>query len=161
MKKTVYFLLVVTLFSCTSNTILEKPEDLIPKDTMSLVIQELMIASSAKFIKTKDMQKNINYMPFVYNRFKIDSSRFQRSNLYYMSKIDDYIKIFDNAKTSLDNQKSYYDKLKKETDSIRKDSLTKIKKEKLVLDSIKRDSTKKSDELNLTKLDSVKTLPDF
>ena len=149
------------LFSCTSNTILEKPEDLIPKDTMSLVIQELMIASSAKFIKTKDMQKNINYMPFVYNRFKIDSSRFQRSNLYYMSKIDDYIKIFDNAKTSLDNQKSYYDKLKKEMDSIRKDSLTKIKKEKLVLDSIKRDSIKKSDELNLTKLDSVKTLPDF
>ena len=149
------------LFSCTSNTILEKPEDLIPKDTMSLVIQELMIATSAKFIKTKDMQKNINYMPFVYNRFKIDSNRFQRSNLYYMSKIDDYIKIFDNAKTSLDNQKSYYDKLKKETDSIRKDSLTKIKKEKLVLDSIKRDSIKKSDELNLTKLDSVKTLPDF
>lgn len=138
---------------------MEKPKDLIPKDTMSLVIQELMLASSAKFVKTKDMQKNINYMPFVYNRFKIDSNRFQSSNLYYMSKIDDYIKIFDNAKTSLENKKNYYDKLKKEIDSIRKDSLDKVKKQKLFLDSIKRDSLKKIN--NLKDIDTIKILTDF
>lgn len=156
MKKITSFLLVLTLFSCTSNTILEKPEDLIPKDSMSLVIQELMIASSAKFVKTKDMQKNINYMPFVYKRFKIDSSRFERSNYYYMSKIDDYIKIFDNAKTSLDNKKKYYDKLKKEMDSIRKDSMDKIKKEKYVLDSLK-----KAKDTILKEFGSTKILPNF
>lgn len=156
MKKITYFLLVLMLFSCTSNTILEKPKDLIPKDTMSLVIQELMIASSAKFVKTKDLQKNINYMPFVYKRFKIDSSRFERSNYYYMSKIDDYIKIFDDAKTSLDNKKKYYDKLKKEMDSIRKDSMDKIRKEKYIIDSLK-----KGDEVIEKELDNAKSLPNF
>ena len=97
---------------------LEKPKDLIPKDTMSLLVQELMKASSAKFIKNKNLQKNINYMPFVYDRFNIDSSRFKRSNFYYMSTIDDYIKIYDDAKKQLEEQKTFYDLLKKEQDSL-------------------------------------------
>ena len=100
------------LCSCTSNTIFEKPKDLIPKDTMSLLVQEMMVASSATFIKNKDMERNINYMPLVYDKFKIDSVRFQTSNLYYMSKIDEYKLIFEDAKNSLKQQKEYYDKIK-------------------------------------------------
>jgi hypothetical protein len=51
MKKISYTFLFVFLSSCTSNTIFEKPKDLIPKDTMSLLIQEMMIASAAKKYK--------------------------------------------------------------------------------------------------------------
>lgn len=138
MKRISYFFLLVFLISCTSNTILEKPKDLIPKDTMSLLIQEMMVASSAKFTKNKYKQKNINYMPFVYDKFKIDSTRFQSSNLYYMSKIDDYIKIFDDAKTSLENKKTVIEKLQKIKDSIKKDS---IKKQEIKVPK-KKDSLK-------------------
>lgn len=124
------------LCSCTSNTIFEKPKDLIPKDTMSLLVQEMMVASSATFIKNKDMERNINYMPLVYDKFKIDSVRFQTSNLYYMSKIDEYKLIFEEAKNSLKQQKEYYDKIKSRKDSIRQDSIKRTKDLKKKKDSL-------------------------
>lgn len=140
---------IFSLLSCTSNTIFEKPKDLIPKDTMSLLIQEMMTASSARFIKNKNLQKDINYMPFVYDKFKIDSVRFQTSNLYYMSTIDDYVKILEQAKNELDSKLEYHKKIKKEKDSLRKDSL-KSKKAKLkIMDSISQ--IKKSNRLKRSK----------
>ena len=138
MKKTIVLYFIILITSCTSNTIFKKPKDLIPKDTMSLLIQDMMIASSAKFVKTKKLEKNINYMPFVYDKFKIDSLRFQESNLYYVSKIDVYFEIISNAKNSLEK---------------RKDSLTKYSS---LLDSIKRDSINKA-KIPLTELDSMRT----
>ncbi|MBU3011510.1 DUF4296 domain-containing protein [Polaribacter vadi] len=138
MKKLSYIFLLIFLGSCTSNTIFKKPEDLIPRDTMSLLVQEMMIASSSKFVKNKNQEKNINYMPFVYDRFKIDSIRFNGSNLYYMSKIDLYKEIFSDAKANLDKQVAYYNVIKKEMDSIRKDSISKVKMIKKKEDSIKK-----------------------
>lgn len=127
MKKIAYLLFLICLFSCTSNTIFKEPEDLIPKDTMSLLIQEMMIASSSEFIKNKNLETNINYMPFVYQKFKIDSARFEKSNFYYISKIDDYQKIMEDAKKNLEKTKEALEKAKARLDSIEKDSIQKTK----------------------------------
>jgi hypothetical protein len=123
MKNTHYIFVLFFIFSCTSNTIFEKPKDLIPKDSMSLLIQDMMIASSAKFIKNKNKQTKINYMPFVYEVYNIDSSRFQNSNYYYMTNIDVYEEIFSDAKSTLEKRKKTLSKLKVALDSIKKDSL--------------------------------------
>lgn len=138
MKKLSYLLAFLILGSCTSNTIFEKPTDLIPKDTMSLLVQEMMIASSATYIKNKNMERNINYMPLVYKRFQIDSVRFQTSNLYYMSKIDEYKLIFEDAKNSLKKQKAYFDKIKSTKDSLRLDSIKRNKDLKKNIDSVSK-----------------------
>ncbi|MGK0447511.1 MAG: hypothetical protein ACJA2M_001286 [Polaribacter sp.] len=127
MKNTSYLLVFIFLVSCTSNTIFEKPKDLIPKDTMSLLIQEMMIASSAKYVKNKNFEKKIEYMSLVYDQFKIDSTRFQTSNLYYMSKIDVYQEIFVNAKVRLEKQKAFHEEINNKKDSIGIDSLKKIR----------------------------------
>jgi hypothetical protein len=138
MKKLSYLLAFLILGSCTSNTIFEKPKDLIPKDTMSLLVQEMMIASSATYIKNKNMERNMNYMPLVYERFQIDSVRFQTSNLYYMSKIDEYKLIFEDAKNSLKEQKAYFDNIKSTKDSLRLDSIKRNKELKKDLDSVRK-----------------------
>jgi hypothetical protein len=143
MKKLSYILIFVFIVSCTSNTIFEKPKDLIPRDTMGLLIQELMIASTAKFKKNIALKTNINYMPFVYNKFKIDSSRFSVSNFYYASKIDLYKEILEDAVNSLKKQKIHYTDLKTAIDSIRKDS---IKKTKII---------------PLSELDTIESLPNL
>ena len=127
MKNYCLFLCVFLLASCTSNTIFKAPKDLIPRDSMSLLIQEMMIASAAKNIKNNNFEKKINYMPFVYDVFKIDSVRFQSSNLYYMSKIDLYQEIFTDAKTTLESKKEALSNLKNTLDSIRRDSIQFIK----------------------------------
>lgn len=138
MKNICCFFGVLFLFSCTSNTILEKPKDLIPKDSMSILMEEMMIASSSKFIKNKFQENDVNYMALVYEKFKIDSVRFQNSNLYYMSKIDEYQKILETATNSLEAKKELFAKQKTRLDSIRKDSIKKIKTNSKLLDSVKK-----------------------
>ena len=151
MKKLSYLLIFMFLVSCTSNTIFEKPEDLIPKDTMSLLVQEMMISSSAKFIKNKNLERKINYMPLVYDLFKIDSIRFQNSNLYYISKIDVYQEVFQNAKISLQKRKSIFDEIKKIKDSLRRDSTRNLKRNTISTDSL-FDNSKKQRQLNIKDL---------
>jgi len=90
MKKAVLFFVLTFLFSCTSNTIYEKPKDLIPKDTMVLLLADLYIASSAYFEKNTNLERKVNYMPLIYNKYQIDSVRFLSSNHYYMTIIDEY-----------------------------------------------------------------------
>ena len=94
MKKALFFILVVIISSCTSNTMLKKPEDLIPKDTMTLLLTDLFIARSAFIEKNTRNQRKVNYMPLVYNKYKIDSTRFTSSNFYYTSKLDEYELIY-------------------------------------------------------------------
>jgi len=153
MKNTHYILVLFLVFSCTSNTIFEKPKDIIPKDTMSLLIEDMMIASSARLIKNKNKQININYMPFVYEIYKIDSTRFQNSNYYYMTNIDVYEEIFTNAKAALEKRKKELTELKIKLDSIEKDSLNTLKVKKkerfveestFILDTLKKKQLKKS-----------------
>ena len=149
MRQITYFFLFMFFASCTSNTIFKKPKDLIPKDTMSLLLQEMMISTSAKFIKNKNNQKNINYMPFVYERFKIDSTRFESSNYYYMSTIDLYQEILEKAKASINTQQDVLKKVKKELDSIKKDALKLTRSKLKELDSLK--VTKNFEKLELSK----------
>jgi hypothetical protein len=138
MKNLCFYFGILFLFSCTSNTILEKPKNLIPKDSMSLLIEEMMIASSSKFIKNKFQENDVNYTTLIYERFKIDSLRFQKSNLYYISKIDDYQKIIEKAIQSLEAKKAFYGSQKTRLDSLRKDSIKKIKTNAKLLDSVKK-----------------------
>ena len=149
MRQITYFFLFMFFASCTSNTIFKKPKDLIPKDTMSLLLQEMVISTSAKFIKNKNNQKNINYMPFVYERFKIDSTRFESSNYYYMSTIDLYQEILEKAKASINTQQDVLKKVQKELDSIKKDALKLTRSKLKELDSLK--VTKNFEKLELSK----------
>ena len=116
---------------------------------MSLLLQEMMIASSAKFIKNKSQQKNINYMPFVYEKFKIDSTRFYASNYYYISKIDLYLEILEDAKTNLESRNDVFKKMQTRIDSIRKDSTDRVRNNQKKLDSLK--TIKKLDTLKVGK----------
>jgi len=86
----VLIFLSIIFVNCTSNTILEKPKDLIPKEQMVDLITDLFLANEAKSIKNENLERNINYSPLIYEKYKIDSLRFKESNLYYTSKIDEY-----------------------------------------------------------------------
>ena len=127
MKKSLVFITLLFLVSCTSNTIYKAPKDLIPKDTMVLLLSDMILANSSQYKKNTTLQK-LHYMPLVYEKYKIDSTRFKRSNTYYISTIDGYEPIFEAIKLRLEAEKEKYASIKKEKDSIRKDSLRKWKK---------------------------------
>ena len=106
------------VLSCTSNTILKKPEDLIPKDTMTQLLVDMEIAASIGSIRNKDGHNKIDYMPLVYEKYGIDSTRFSHSNSYYMSSINQYKVIFDDVNNRLNFIKDSLLNVRKLNDSI-------------------------------------------
>lgn len=108
------------IISCTSNTIIEKPDNLIPKDKMVDVITDLLIASGAKNIKNIHQQRDVDYYSLVFEKYQVDSTQFQESNYYYTSKIDDYDEMLAEVNNRLRTLKNKFDKEKRELDSINK-----------------------------------------
>ncbi len=71
--------------------------------------KDIYIARGARHIKTKELRKNINYIPLVFKKHQIDSLQFSESNLYYTSRIDDYEKMFLEVEKQLKEQQEIYD----------------------------------------------------
>ena len=131
MNKLIYSLLLsVFITACTSNTILEKPKNLIPKEQMVDLLTDMLLANGADNFKNINLQRNVNYFPLVFEKHQIDTTRFKESSYYYTSKIDEYDDIFEQVDQRLKALKEQYDIEIKLTDSIdraKKDSLRNLK----------------------------------
>lgn len=126
MKNRITSLILIILFaSCKSNTIYDEPLDLIPKDSMVMLLKDLYLATAAKNIKNARQQKKVSYITLVYNKYNIDSLRFNSSNLYYTSKIDVYEPMLNEITATLEKEQELFTKAKKIKDSIYNDSLVK------------------------------------
>ncbi|MBT6082343.1 MAG: DUF4296 domain-containing protein [Polaribacter sp.] len=152
MKNSITYLILIVLFaSCRSNTIYEEPKDLIPKDSMMMLLKDLYLATAAKNIKNKRQQKKVSYITLVYNKYNIDSLRFNTSNLYYTSKIDIYEPMLNEITELLEKEQEFFTKAKKIKDSLYNDSLKnisyKIKKEQKIKELKKVDILKKTENL--------------
>ncbi len=103
MKHGLYTLVILILLSCTSNTIYKKPDDLIPKDSMVMILKDLYIANSARNHKTcKEQKYEDAYAHFIYEKYKIDTIRFSSSNRYYTSDLWAYKEMLTKVKEKLD-----------------------------------------------------------
>ena len=150
MKNRITSLILIILFaSCKSNTIYDEPLDLIPKDSMMMLLKDLYLATAAKNIKNARQQKKVSYITLIYNKYNIDSLRFNSSNLYYTSKIDVYEPMLNEITAMLEKELEIFIETKKLKDSLYNDSLLnnsiKIKKE------LKTEDLKKIDLLNKKK----------
>ena len=136
----IFALLLVSLFvfSCTSNTIYKEPENLIPKDSMIVLLVDMQLAVGARSGKNIDDKYGLNYMPLIYEKYKIDSTRFAESSFYYSTDIDNYTKILKEVKSRLQKFNTDNELIIEELDSVKKAEYPKLKKRvfKTVRDSI-------------------------
>jgi len=130
--------------ACTSNTIIKKPDNLIPKNQMEDLITDMLIAAGAENIKNIDLERNVNYFPLVFEKYGIDSTRFKESNYYYTSQIDDYEKILKKVnerlkvlKEKLDNEIKLQDSLKNDSMKKNRENFKKIPEKLRKIDTIK------------------------
>lgn len=147
MKKQAVILLSILAIACNSNTIFEKPKDLISEEEMVLLLTDLYIATAAKSYANKQDDKNIDYTFIVFEKYGIDSARFKRSNFYYTTKIDDYDKIYLQVQANIKTLKEKQTALIKVRDSIKRDSVRAARKAKKVNDSLVK-AIKKRDKNN-------------
>ena len=67
MKKIRYIAFLSVFFiGCTSNTIIKKPDHLIPKNQMVDLLTDMLIASGGENIKNNDLERDVNYFPLVF-----------------------------------------------------------------------------------------------
>jgi len=124
MKKINYIIFLSVFFmGCTSNTIIKKPDHLIPKNQMVDLLTDMIIASGAENIKNIDLERNVNYFPLVFEKYGIDSTRFKESNYYYTSKIDDHEEILKKVDERLKAMKKEIDDKIRLQDSLKADSI--------------------------------------
>ena len=92
-----------------------------------MLLKDLYLATASKGVSNVNMQRKISYTYLVYENYKIDSLRFKTSNLYYVSKVDEYKPIIDQVLELLEKEKVAFEKIKKRKDSILNDSLRRKK----------------------------------
>ena len=114
------FILFGLIISCTSNTIYKKPSDLIEKELMIQLIMDMEIATSSHSSSNLEGERKRDYMSLVYKKFEIDSARFERSNFYYSTKIDDYKKILREVQRRLKIMEEEQSEINNKTDSIKR-----------------------------------------
>lgn len=130
-----FALLIFLLFivGCTSNTIIDKPDNLISKNEMVDILTDILIAIGAEDIKNNNLQRNVNYFPLVFEKYNIDSTQFKESNAYYISRIDDYEQILKRVEARLKKLKEDFDSERVKQDSLNKQN-TNLKKQTQVID---------------------------
>lgn len=120
MKNIIYIIFALIILSaCTSNTIYKKPENLLSKKVMADILTDMYLAEGARSVQNKELERLVDYMPLVYEKYKIDSIQFAESNFYYTTKIDDYEKILKTVDDRLKEMKRKYEEISKKEDSIK------------------------------------------
>lgn len=145
MKNISYLVFSIVFFiGCTSNTIIKKPDNLIPKNQMVDLLTDMLIAAGAENIKNINLERKVNYFPLIFEKYGIDSTRFKESNYYYTSQIDEYEKIIQKVndrlkalKDKLDNEVKLQDSLKNDSIKNLRENFKKVPKKPIKLDSLK------------------------
>ncbi len=119
MKKAL-FILCVLFLSCAEK-LLEKPENLINKDKMIDIVEDLTILKIASSTNGSVLVRyDIETMNYIYQKYNIDSLGLAESNMYYASLPEEYTDIYAVVEERI---KSKRDRLKEERrvqDSIKK-----------------------------------------
>lgn len=108
---------------------MEKPEGLIPKEKMVLILEDLAIINAAKNTNMALMRKHgVEPTTYVLDKHGVDSLHFAQSDNYYASLPSEYESIYKQVEA----------KLGKRSDSVRA-----AKQEKDSLDAIRLDKDRK------------------
>ena len=118
MKNLFVILLAILLTSC-GEKLLEKPEDLIPKDKMINILKDMTILNSARSASVTVFH---NYMieptTFVFSKYGVDSLQFVTSDKYYASLPNEYEAMYTEIEEQLDNEKEQMSEVKRIKDSL-------------------------------------------
>ncbi|RIV70672.1 DUF4296 domain-containing protein [Flagellimonas aequoris] len=115
------FLGLFLMVGCAEEVV-KKPENLIPKEKMADILNDLAILNaSTSAASNKFEDSGINIMEFLYKKYGIDSVQFSQSDLYYASVPLEYQSIYENIDAKLEERtKIMEERSMKKNDSIRK-----------------------------------------
>lgn len=104
MKKIiVLFFCIFLTFSC-NNSVVEKPDNLIDKDTMIDILYDISLLEAIKNQNINGGISSKSSNEYIYRKYKVDSVQLVKSNKYYASNLEEYKKMFDKVKERLNKE---------------------------------------------------------
>ena len=106
MNKLFFITCFLTFSSCTHELeIIEKPVDLIPQDSMEIVLHEMMLVEAYTRVQHQNVHEFYKVMRRsgnkVLEKYNIDSLRYERSMDYYARKQESLIEIYEKIQDSV------------------------------------------------------------
>ncbi len=128
-KRTLFFVLACFVISCKEEVV-KKPANLIDEEVMVNIMYDISLLESIKYESLNPTETNkINPSQYIYLKYKIDSTQFIQSNMYYASDYKTYKKIYEQINARLVKNKALIEaKIEKEKN---KTAVLKIAKEKI------------------------------
>lgn len=127
MRLGITFLSVLLLLISCGEKVIEPPENLISQEKMTAILYDLAILNGTKGTNPSILKNNnIELMPFIFEKYKIDSIQFAQSDLYYASVPLQYQAIYETVETRLTSEVDAMEKEKKR----KRDSTVKASKER-------------------------------
>ena len=112
MRKLIVFLTVLALFVSCKDELVKKPDNLIDKDVMVNIIYDISILDAIRNQNPTSIDSfKINSRDFIFKKYKVDSLRFVKSNMYYSADYEGYKAMFDKVAKRVDRQKAAADSL--------------------------------------------------
>lgn len=93
--------MLIALVGCSKQTI-EKPENLISKQTMEDILYDIALLESIRSHQPGAYDQATNATSYIYEKYQIDSLQFVNSNAYYTSNLEGYRKMYENVTKRLD-----------------------------------------------------------
>jgi len=113
-KMRTFFTCLLALFllvSCEKTTV-KKPDNLIKEDKMVDIIYDLSLLEAIKSQKPAVLDSNsVDSKTYIYEKYKIDSLQFAKSDQYYASDIPNYKKMYDKVTKRIEDNKKITDSL--------------------------------------------------
>jgi hypothetical protein len=114
-------LLALVCCNCSDIQYPEKPDDLIAKDTMVNILTDAYLSTASKsFNRTILSRAQVDLENYIYKKYKIDSTRFQSSNMYYTANLDEYREMIQQVKNNIDQRLAAVDSTIEKTKEINK-----------------------------------------
>lgn len=145
MKKVIYIFVLVLIASCAEK-LMEKPNNLIPKDKMVNILNDLAILNAAKSTNVAILRNhNIDPMQYIFTKYEIDSLQFVESDRYYASIPEVHEKIYIEVEAKLTQEEERLSLVKRDRDSIKrvKNEASRLQK-KALKDSLLKSGNLKS-----------------
>ena len=104
MRGLLLFLSFFIILTSCKNTTVEKPDNLIEEDKMINILYDVSVLEAIKVTNPKSLEtRKINTNRYIFQKYKIDSLQFVKSDLYYSSDPDNYGEIYKKVIEKIDN----------------------------------------------------------
>jgi hypothetical protein len=143
------------LFYACGSSHKDKPLNLIPQQKMEEILYDLAIIDGARIADPQGIiEANIEQQGFIFKKYDIDSAQFAQSNHFYSKDLDIYIAMYERVLSRIEKEKVLLDTIVKKNKQIN-DSIKKMELDTTTIKKVKSQQIFKKNKTKVKHIDGL------